>query len=202
MIKIKVCGLREIENLNEVGNLNVHFVGLNFYHKSKRFIDHSDACKLSNYKAHLKVGVFVNAKKQYLLDMVKIYRLDYVQLHGLETPEFVEEVSAKVKVIKVFSINNKEDFQNIDHYKHCEYFLFDTKTPLYGGSGKMFDWSLLDNYHGDTDFFLAGGITMDSIEAIKQLKHPLFKGVDINSGFEIEPGLKHIGLIQQFIKLL
>lgn len=199
-MKIKVCGLREIKNITALDEVNIHFIGLNFYHKSKRFIDHSQACRLSNYKRHPKVGVFVNARIQYLFDMVKIYGLDYVQLHGHESPEYVEKAMEAVKVIKVFSIQSAEDFEKINLYKKCDYFLFDTKTPEFGGSGKMFDWSLLSNYKGDIKFFLAGGIGPDSFEQIKRIEHPAFHGLDINSAFEKKPGLKDIELIVKFLK--
>ena len=201
-MKIKVCGLREIRNLSELDEVQIHFVGLNFYHKSKRFIDHSQAYLLSNYKRHPKVGVFVNARIQYLFDMVKIYGLDFVQLHGNESPEYVEAAMKEVKVIKVFSIQSKEDFDKVNEYKKCNYFLFDTKTPDFGGSGKSFDWTLLQHYKGDTKFFLAGGIGIGSLEQIKQFKHPAFHGLDINSAFEKSPGLKDVELIRKFLKEL
>lgn len=201
-MKIKICGLREIKNISDLDEVKIHFIGLNFYHKSKRFIDHSQAYLLSNYKRHPKVGVFVNARIQYLFDMVKIYGLDFVQLHGNESPEYVEEVMKVVKVIKVFSIESKEDFELVYQYKNCDYFLFDTKTPEYGGSGKMFDWNLLKHYTADTKFFLAGGIGIDSLERIKELNHPAFHGLDINSAFEKQPGLKDVELIIKFLKQL
>ena len=199
-MKIKVCGLREIKNLGELDDVQIHFVGLNFYHKSKRFIDHTQAYLLSNYKRHPKVGVFVNARSRYLLDMAKIYGLAYVQLHGNESVEYVEKIRKEVKVIKVFSIQSKEDFETVNQFKNCDYFLFDTKTPDYGGSGKMFDWSLLSHYKGDTPFFLAGGIGMNSLEEIKKLNHPALHGLDINSAFEVSPGLKDVELIVKFLR--
>ena len=201
-MKIKVCGLRDISNINALNEINVHFIGLNFYHKSKRQIDHTQACRLSNYRNHPKVGVFVNARQRYLLDMVKIYGLEYVQLHGDESPEYVEMVKQQVKVIKVFSIQSKDDFSKIEAYKDCDYFLFDTKTPDYGGSGKKFNWSLLENYKGNTKFFLAGGIGPDDVDAIKEINHPSFHALDINSAFEIEPGLKDINRIITFLNNL
>ena len=201
-MKIKVCGLRDISNINALNEVEIHFVGLNFYHKSKRQIDHTLACTLSNYRRYPKVGVFVNARERYLLDMVKIYGLEYVQLHGDESPEYVETIKKEVKVIKVFSIQEKKDFAKIEAYHDCYYFLFDTKTPEYGGSGMKFDWALLENYSGKTKFFLAGGIGPDDIIAIKKINHPAFHGVDINSAFEIEPGLKDIDRIITFLNNL
>lgn len=201
-MKIKVCGLRDISNIIDLDEVNIHFIGLNFYHKSKRFIDHRQACLLSNYKRHPKVGVFVNARIQYLLDMVKIYGLDYVQLHGDESPEYVEEAMTEVKVIKAFSIQSEEDFAKVNSYPRCNYFLFDTKTPDYGGSGRMFDWSLLAHYKGKIPFFLAGGIGIDSLTQIKDFQHPAFHGLDINSAFEKKPGLKDVKLIMKFIQEL
>lgn len=201
-MKIKVCGLRDISNINALNKIQIHFIGLNFYRKSKRYIDHNQAYLLSNYKEHKKVGVFVNARKQYLLDMVKIYGLEYVQLHGNESPSYVKAVKEHVKVIKVFSIQTEEDFKNIELYKDCDFFLFDTKTPDYGGSGKKFDWALLNNYKGKTKFFLAGGIGPDDVARIKLINHPSFHALDINSAFEIEPGVKDIEQIIQFLNNL
>ena len=201
-MKIKVCGLREIENINALDEVQIHMVGLNFYHKSKRFIDHSQAYLLSNYRKHPKVGVFVNARIQYLYDMVKIYGLEYVQLHGNESPEYVEAAMKAVKVIKVFSIQTKDDFDRVNQFKKCDLFLFDTKTPGFGGSGKTFDWSLLSHYKGDIKFFLAGGIGINSLEQINKLNHPALHGLDINSRFETKPGLKDVELIVKFLKQL
>ncbi len=201
-MKIKVCGLRDISNINALNEIQIHFIGLNFYRKSKRYIDHNQAYLLSNYREHKKVGVFVNARKQYLLDMVKIYGLEYVQLHGNESPSYVKAIREHVKVIKVFSIQSKEDFINIELYKDCDFFLFDTKTPDYGGSGKKFDWALLDNYKGKTKFFLAGGIGPDDVQRIKLINHPSFHALDINSAFEIEPGVKDVEQIIQFLNNL
>jgi len=201
-MKIKVCGLRDISNINELNGLQIHFIGLNFYRKSKRFIDHTKACSLSNYSNHKKVGVFVNERKQYLLDMVKIYDLDYVQLHGDETPEYVDAVKEHVKVIKVFSIKSKDDFQQIESYQGCDFFLFDTKTPDFGGSGRKFDWTLLKNYKGTTKFFLAGGIGPEDAQTIKQINHPSLHALDINSAFEIKPGVKNVEQIIQFLNNL
>ena len=201
-MKIKICGLRAPENIEEISLTNVDYVGFNFYRKSKRFVDHTQAFRLSTFSKIPKVGVFVNARIQYLLDMVKIYGLDYVQLHGDETPEYVNEVQKEVRVIKVFSIATDKDFERINDYKNCEYFLFDTKSKQRGGSGVQFDWALLLNYKGDTPFFLAGGISLHDLNKIQNIKHPNLHGLDLNSKFEIEPGLKDVTLIKEFIRLL
>ena len=201
-MKIKVCGLREISNINALNEIEIHFIGLNFYRNSKRYIDHRQACLLSNYNNHKKVGVFVNAKVQYVLDMIQIYGLEYVQLHGNEDPAYVALIKDHAKVIKVFSIQSKEDFVKIEEYQNCDYFLFDTKTPDFGGSGRKFDWTLLRHYKGNTKFFLAGGIGPEDATIIKQINHPSFHALDINSAFEIEPGLKDVNQIIQFLKNL
>ncbi len=201
-MKIKICGLRLPDNIQEISSIQIDYIGLNFYHKSKRLVDHTQAFRLSTFNKIPKVGVFVDARLRYLLDMVKIYGLSYVQLHGDESPEYVLTVKKEVKVIKVFPIKSEEDFNNIHQYTDCDYFLFDTKSKLKGGSGLKFDWRLLNNYTGSTPFFLAGGISMNDLDAIQQINHPKFYGLDLNSKFETEPGIKNINLIQEFIKLL
>lgn len=201
-MKVKICGLRVPENIQEVSSIKVDFIGLNFYHKSKRLIDHRQAFRLSTFNKIPKVGVFVNARLRYLLDMVKVYGLSYVQLHGDESPEYVSKASQEVKVIKVFPIESKDDFKKISEYQNCDYFLFDTKSEMKGGTGIKFDWKLLLNYTGTTPFFLAGGISMSDLKEIQNINHPKLYGLDLNSQFETEPGMKNAKLIQEFISLL
>ncbi len=199
-MKIKVCGLKHIDNIQELDKLNIHFIGLNFFEQSKRYIDHTKACVISNYKGHKKVGVFVNARRRYLLDMVKIYNLSMVQLHGDESPQYVNDISDFVDVIKVFSIKEKQDFEKTKEYTNCKYFLFDTKGIERGGTGIKFDWSLLNAYQSNTKFMLAGGIGPKDVQMIKAIQHPQLFAIDINSGFETEPGHKNANLIEQFLK--
>lgn len=199
MIKVKVCGLNSLDNLINLKHVNIDFIGLNFYEKSTRCIDHNQAFTLRNYQDHKKVGVFVNASLQYVKDMSVIYKLDYVQLHGDESPDYVYELSERHKVIKVISVQNKEDLQLAVYYDGCEYLLFDTKCKNYGGSGQKFDWSIINYYNSNIPFFLAGGIAPPDISVIQKIDHPLFSGIDINSKFEKSPGIKDVNLVKDFV---
>ncbi|MDR2848648.1 MAG: phosphoribosylanthranilate isomerase, partial [Bacteroidales bacterium] len=137
----------------------------------------------------LKVGVFVNATEQGIGDIVKAYRLDLVQLHGNESPEFCRTVRKIRPVIRAISVATAEDIAtSADMYQNAaDYFLFDTKTSLFGGSGKQFDWSALASYTGNTPFFLSGGIGSDDAKRLQCMQHPLLHAIDINSRFETEP---------------
>lgn len=198
-MKVKVCGLKYIDNLNLLDPLSVDYIGLNFYQLSKRCIDHQNAFSFSNYKNHRKVGVFVNASFQYVKDMATIYKLDVIQLHGNESPDYVYRISEFCNVIKAFSIKTKEDLKPLVYYENCKYFLFDTKSPDYGGSGKKFDWSILDDYTLNIPFFIAGGIGPEDYIDISKINNQQLAGIDINSKFEISPGKKDIELIKSFL---
>ena len=208
---IKVCGMREPENVRQVAGLNIHWIGFIFYNKSPRSVDKGQLtvnnfnCPLSIVHCPLKrVGVFVNATVEQMLEAVINYKLDYLQLHGNETPELCYSLQKRgISLIKAFSIETKEDLKKVSDYEgRVDFFLFDTKCAGYGGSGKSFDWSVLANYTGDTPFILSGGINPDSVAAIKSFTHPQLAGIDLNSGFEIEPGLKDIDKLNTFIQKL
>ena len=193
------------DNIRELGKLPVNFMGMIFYEKSPRYVDRLewDDIKESFVRGKERVGVFVNAGMDYILQMTNKYNLDLIQLHGNESPDFCKELNKTMPVIKAFSIAESSDFEQTKDYEGlCDYFLFDTKTPQYGGSGQKFDWCILDEYNGDTSFILSGGISADDASNIKAIRHPKFCGIDLNSKFEIEPGLKNIELLQQFIKTL
>ena len=153
-----------------------------------------------------KVGVFVNAKEQYVNTKISDYQLNYVQLHGDESPEYcttIKTENPKVKVIKVFSVGEHFDFQKTEKYEEvADLFLFDTKGKERGGNGFKFNWEILQEYRGETPFLLSGGISLADVEAVKNFQHPLLWGVDVNSGFESEPGLKKSNEVKQFITAL
>lgn len=197
-MKIKVCGMRDAENIAALGKLPIDYMGLIFYEKSPRFvIDHFDVNIPKEIK---KVGVFVNAEMSYILDKVREYNLSGIQLHGNETPEFCDELKKYIPIIKAFSIENISDLKQTMLYQDvCDHFLFDTKTPQHGGSGQKFDWSILEHYKGTKPFFLSGGISEDDVKIIKKINHPAFEGIDLNSKFEIEPALKDITKLEKFI---
>ncbi len=196
---LKVCGMREPNNIEALlQEVQPDFMGHIFYPRSSRFVDQP----LTNHgTSTLKIGVFVNAGIEDILDKVKAYHLAGVQLHGQEPPAVCQTLKEKqLVVIKAFRVDPNFDFSSTEAYKGlCDYYLFDTMGSSPGGTGKKFDWSLLDKYVGETPFLLSGGLRPGDGIDILQMKHPKFAGVDINSGFEIAPGLKNISEIQTFL---
>jgi phosphoribosylanthranilate isomerase len=201
-MKIKVCGMRESENISALLALKPDYIGFIFYDKSKRFV--AEFTQIEIPSSIKKVGVFVNETIEEIIEKVNQHTLDFVQLHGNETSEYCEKLAAKnIKIIKAFSVDENFDFSAIKTFeKHVSLFLFDTKGNNYGGNGIKFNWELLQNYTGKTPFLLSGGISINDAEEIKSFKHPAFLGIDINSGFELEPGLKNINEIKEFKNLL
>lgn len=195
---IKVCGITTQANLDGLSDLDIDFIGLNFYEKSKRHIENKP---ILSRKIPL-VGVFVNASHSFILDKVNQYKLSYVQLHGNETPEFCHRLSQNTNVIKSIGIDKKEDVLIANSYDHCQYLLFDKKSPEFGGTGRKFDWELLNQYNGSTPFFIAGGIGPNDLTSLLKINHPKCIGIDINSQFETEPGIKNIKSIEAFIEKL
>lgn len=194
-MKLKVCGITLQAQLNQLIELNVDMVGLNFYPKSPRYLDHE---LTSDQKAIIRVGVFVNEDFENINQITRAHKLDMLQLHGEESVEFCREASEFKPVIKAFGLHNDFDFKGLSEYEpYIEYFLFDTRTAGYGGSGKKFNWSLLSKYQGQKPFFLSGGIALTDIEEIKKLNHSKLVGVDVNSGFEVGPGIKNIDQIKE-----
>lgn len=199
---IKVCGMKYLENTQEVVKLLPDFMGFIFYEKSQRSIEElSVHLLLEILVPSIKiVGVFVNATKRQIL--FNKNKFNYVQLHGDESPQYCSVINNEgVKIIKAFGMDDDFDFDKLKNYlPYCEYFLFDTKTAAYGGSGKKYNWQKLKEYKLDIPFFLSGGISVEDAEAIKALGHPQLYAVDINSKFEIQPGLKNVELVETFIK--
>lgn len=201
-MKLKVCGNTNQENINEFMEIAPDYLGFIFYPNSKRYVgnDKSFVQYISSLTASQKVGVFVNAPFDIVGTLVKDYQLDMVQLHGNESVEYCRQIAQIIPVIKAFGVQSGFDFESIQYYTDsCKYFLFDTVTPDYGGSGKMFDWSLLDSYKSSTPFFLSGGIGMEHIPALKSFKHNSFVGIDVNSRFELSPGIKNINYLKKFV---
>ena len=195
---VKVCGMREAENIHAIESLKIDFMGFIFYPKSPRYVKE----KPDYLPVHCqRVGVFVNASKAEILNRTKDFDLDFVQLHGDESPEQCAALKAEgLQVIKAFPIGQDYDWKNTYMYKGvADYFLFDTAGPSHGGSGKRFDWKILKDYSGDTPFLLSGGIRPESLNDVLAFRHPQFRGVDLNSGFETSPGVKDVGLLNEFI---
>ena len=203
-MKIKVCGLKVPENIKAVSALNPDYVGFIFYGPSPRFIDELTLEALNQLPSYItKTAVFVNETKEKVSQLIDQYHFDAIQLHGDESPEFTAYFKGKVKVLKAFGINEDFDFNRLNAYKNSvDFFLFDTKTPIHGGSGKTFDWNILNNYKLDIPFFLSGGLSLENLEEIRNFSHPQFYGVDLNSKFEIEPGMKDINKLEKAFDII
>ncbi|KAA6342591.1 N-(5'-phosphoribosyl)anthranilate isomerase [termite gut metagenome] len=193
--------MREAGNIREVEQVGVDMIGFIFYPKSSRYVEEMPEY-LPQYAN--RVGVFVNESIESILNIVTCFGLNYVQLHGEESAEFCGSLSqSNILVIKTFSISQEKDLQAVSMYKGvCNYYLFDTKCDERGGSGKLFDWNILNKYEGQTPFLLSGGISMESIEALKEFTHPRLAGIDINSRFEVSPGMKDVKKIKSFLNKL
>lgn len=193
---VKVCGMREARNIDQVVELGVDMLGFIYYPRSPRYV--ADAVHPTTTQ---RVGVFVNDSFENITKIAQHGGLTHIQLHGSEGTELCDALSKEgLKVIKALSVAEAADFDQAQSYEgHVEMLLFDTKCKGYGGSGEQFDWSLLDNYNGSTPFMLSGGIDVDSADQIRAIKHPLLAGVDLNSRFEIAAALKDIDKLKTFI---
>lgn len=198
---IKVCGLTRWEDMAALETAGVQYGGMIFYESSPRYaVGRMDAVKIKELKKIKKVGVFVNAGRDYILQQAKEYGLDLAQLHGDETPADCAELRAFLPVIKAFRLQKAGDLSRLKQYEACcDYFLFDTPGPLYGGNGQLFNWELLKGYTGQTRFFLSGGIGLDEAGQVKQFSHAAWYGVDVNSRFETAPGEKNMEKLKQFL---
>ena len=205
-LQLKVCGMRSPENIAGLVELAPDYMGLIFYERSTRFVEaEENLTAFESVPSHIqKVGVFVNATIAYVREKVSSYHLDLVQLHGAESPAYCQELKeAAIKVIKVFSVEGALDLQAISSYEGIvDYFLFDTKTPKHGGSGKTFDWSVLQAYNLPTPYFLSGGLSLENLETLDPAKMPGLIGLDVNSKFETSPGYKNLQLIEALKKLM
>lgn len=230
---IKVCGMRDAQNIRDVAALDIDMMGFNFWPQSKRFVSmiSSQAGIIPDYsperldtaanndgagryvfpKRIKRVGLFVDAMPQTIISYVYNYSLDYVQLHGSEPPVMIEnlrrtlvpDIAPDIKFIKAFGISTEADLEQVGAYDGvADLFIFDYKSPGRGGSGKHFDWSVLDGYHGSTPFLLSGGIGPDDADAVRSFHHPMFVGVDVNSKFETAPAVKDVESLRTFVNKL
>lgn len=205
-LKIKVCGMKYAANIEAVSALTPDYLGFIFYPKSKRFVgldfDKNDMNRINSSVE--KVAVFVDAYQNEVTEFSNIYGIKTLQLHGTESPEFCAELrNNQFKVIKAFGVNEEFDFSTLEAYKDSvDYFLFDTKTPEHGGSGKTFSWQILDKYKLEIPFFLSGGLSADNISSVKSLNHPQLFAVDLNSKFETEPGFKNTELLKKAFNII
>lgn len=220
---IKVCGMRDANNINDVSNLSINWMGFIFYPKSPRYVRQisSNAGIIPDYSSLemknadendaeriQRVGVFVDDMPQNIVTRVFNYHLDIVQLHGSESPVMIDnlrrtidpDIRKGIKIMKAISVKSEEDIQRCkEYYGHVDYFLFDTKTPMKGGSGEQFDWSVLQSYEGTTPFLLSGGIGPEDASRVRAFSHPRCIGIDINSRFEEEPAFKNVNMLRKFI---
>ncbi len=206
-MEIKVCGMREPGNiLKLISEVEPDWMGLIFYPPSSRFVSDAAAAEIHDFPVR-KVGVFVNENEEVILDRIKKFGLKAIQLHGNESPEFVRDLSAKTscELWKVVSVKGQINWDDLGGYlPYISKFLFDTATSGHGGSGQQFDWGVLETYPFEKGFLLSGGLDETSAKAIKELKVsvPQLEGVDLNSKFELSPGLKDIEKLKKFKKEL
>jgi phosphoribosylanthranilate isomerase len=252
-MEIKVCGMREADNIRDLIQLPIDYMGFIFYEKSARYVSLKPELKENKrFQDIKKVGVFVNANIDFVLQKIKEFDLKAVQLHGKETPQYIKELKVKqgrlkinelktyksllevetsklenkksdltnfeqkldtielqlerihltfqLEIWKVFSIDDSFNFKETEPYEQvADKFLFDTKTPQHGGSGQKFNWDLLNNYTGQIPFFLSGGISAADTEEVKNIQHPQFYGLDLNSKFEVSPALKDTRMLHKFL---
>lgn len=201
--KIKVCGITQQQDLQGLVSRGVDYAGFIFYERSPRFAGNKlDARTVRETAGITRVGVFVNAELQVVKRTIADYCLDMVQLHGDETPAYCADLKGTVSVIKVFRIGDNVSWQELGAYVEAtDYFMFDTAAMhVYGGTGKRFDWQLLQSYPFKHPFFLSGGIGPEHTEALQQLELPALYAIDVNSRFEKSPGVKDLQAVQQFVE--
>jgi len=205
-MKVKVCGMKDVDNLKAIAAFQPDYFGFIFYEKSPRSFTLNILPKLENIKT---TGVFVDAEIDFVLLSQKRLDLKAIQLHGNESKPYVSDLKAKlpseVELLKALSMATAKDFDMTERYDNfIDAFVLDTKTPLKGGSGQKFDWQLLEHYNAESPFLLSGGIAPEDALMIKDIyqRHPKMIGVDINSKFEIKPGLKSVEDINTFITIL
>lgn len=193
---VKVCGMRDAQNIRDVEKLGVDWIGMIFWPQSKRFV-----AEVPSYlpKHQKRVGVFVDAPLEDIRQHISDYQLNIIQLHGQESPDYVKALKPHT-TIKAFNIAKADDLIQTEQYEGiADYFLFDTKGLMAGGNGQKFDWSVLTAYHGKAPFLLSGGIGLDDAESINSFHHPSCIGIDLNSRFEVSPAFKDIDKLKTFL---
>lgn len=202
-MKIKVCGMRQRENIEELVRLDPDYIGFIFYPQSKRYVGNQiDDDILALIPANIqKVGVFVDEPLELIIEKYRFNRLDLIQLHGSESSDYCAKLKGMgIPVIKAFKFADDFDIQSINPYEtSCDYFLFDTAGKTVGGTGVKFDWSLINQYKGSIPFFLSGGIGPTDLQEVGTISHNQLFGVDVNSGFESESAVKDISKLNTFI---
>lgn len=204
-MKIKVCGITKFGQLQELDELGVDYAGLIFHPSSPRYIrNKEDAEKIGTFSGSIiKTGIFVDETEEVVFKSIKDFGLNAVQLHGNESPEYCKKMRKHLQVIKAFGIDKEKDVlpEGLAAYADaCDYFLFDTISDnKSGGTGKTFNWELLQD-EVRKPFFLSGGISPEDAEELLHFEHPYLLGVDINSRFEIVPGIKDMNKVASFVQ--
>ncbi|MEL7530214.1 MAG: phosphoribosylanthranilate isomerase [Bacteroidota bacterium] len=204
-MKLKVCGMRNSDNIKALVALQPDYMGLIFFEKSPRHAEQiADAEMIRSLQGPIKTGVFVNAEESYVRHCVERFGLDALQLHGQESPDYCKRFAKQgLTIIKVFSVGNGFDFSRLAPYEGIvDYFLFDTKGKQPGGNGVVFNWDILQAYPSKTPFFLSGGISLEEKDRLAELDLPQLYAIDVNSKFEIEPGLKDIVKLKKLVAVL
>ncbi len=201
-LKIKVCGMRDQQNVLDVAQTGIDFMGFIFYKKSKRYVGkHFDPEIPKSIQDPIKtVGVFVNEDSDSLLSIMQHYKFDFAQLHGDESVEYCKQLQTEgIKIIKAFGINQEFDFEQLQAYEsHVDFFLFDTQSVNYGGTGQKFNWETLNQYNLSKPFLLSGGIGADDAGSVLEFEHPRLFGIDLNSKFERAPADKDVEMLGNF----
>ncbi len=197
--------MRDDDNIRAIASIDPDYMGFIFYKGSSRHVSMATPNLPSSIK---KVGVFVNASYDTIVEKINTHNLQAVQLHGEETPEFCKSLQGhNVEIIKVFSIKNAFNFDTLSPYESvCDFYLFDTKGPLSGGNGYCFDWSVLENYPSTKPYFLSGGIGLENLDQLQEFKTSVAAtychAVDVNSKFEVSPAKKNKESLEKFKHLL
>ena len=199
---IKVCGMRDSENIAEVERLDADWMGFIFYSKSPRHVSIRPEYLPSGCK---RVGVFVDANPLRILSQVNAFKFDMVQLHGHEDVSYCHDIRSvlpsSTQIIKMVAVTEPDDLKGLEAYEeYVDYFLFEPRRQGYGGSGRQFDWQLLSHYTGSKPFHLSGGIGPEDADKVLSFSHPRFVGIDLNSRFESAPGVKDIQTLKTFIQ--
>jgi phosphoribosylanthranilate isomerase len=209
MVKLKICGMRDAGNISKVASLQPDYMGFIFYEKSKRFVGELYPASLSEMPENIgRVGVFVKHDLKEVVHLAEKFDLNLLQLHGNESAAYVKELKqllqgSDIKLMKAFGIDENFDFTLLNEYENeVDYFLFDTQTPDHGGSGKQFNWELLNGYTLNKPYFLSGGIGLESVEALQTIGDKRLFAIDVNSKFETEPGIKDISKLKEFKRQL
>lgn len=205
-MRVKVCGITQEEQFNKLHHIGATFGGLIFYPKSQRYVlRHMTTSQIKKENNINKVGVFVNAAVEDVLQMVDECRLHMVQLHGDESPKYCEKIADYISVVKAFRVSENDNigWRIKDYMDVCDMFLFDTEGAGYGGTGKKFNWDKLKDVQVGKPYFLSGGIEPADVERLKEFRQqPEAKALfalDINSKFEVAPGVKNMEMVQKFI---